>query len=281
MTDRRGVWHTPSNAGETLSIHCADMPTVVESLIDGDLERRMELAQKIVSLTRFLREKSKLRIRQPLRRILVPINNPTERRDIQAVSAIIREELNIKEIEFITDDSAIIQKAAKGNFKTLGRKFGKQTQMVADAIRSFTNSQIRELERIRSIVITVGGSYFVVDLEDVEISSNDLEGWLVAVDSGVTVALDTTVDADLLQEGIAREFVSRVQNLRKDAGFAVTDRIRIEVVCGDEIRLAIESKREYITVETLCDAISFVEELPLDCGMEFLDERVFLGVVRV
>jgi len=260
-----------------LSIHLKNMPTADKTLIDIDWERRMELAQKIVSLARFLREKSKLRIRQPLRRILIPINTPTERRDIQAVSEIIKEELNIKEIEFITDESSnIIQKAAKGNFKTLGKKFGKQTQLVADAIKGFTNLQIRELEKNQKINLTVDGNDFVIDLEDVEISSNDLEGWLVATDSGVTVALDTTLDDDLIKEGIAREFVSRVQNLRKDSGFEVTDRINITVVCDAEIKSAILAKQSYITTETLCDNISFVDSLASKYEIDFLEEKIWV-----
>ncbi|MCL2039577.1 MAG: DUF5915 domain-containing protein [Bacteroidetes bacterium] len=138
-----------------ISIHLVDMPVSNPELIDKDLERRMDTAQKIVSIARFLREKSKIRIRQPLNKILIPINSPTQRRDIQMVEDIIKEELNIKEIEFITDDSNIVSKTAKPNFKTIGKKFGKDTQLVANAIKELTNDQIKELETNKKIIISV------------------------------------------------------------------------------------------------------------------------------
>ena len=138
-----------------ISIHLVDMPIANPNLIDKDLERRMDVAQKIVSIARFLREKSKIRIRQPLNKILIPISSPTERRDIQMVEDIIKEELNIKEIEFIKDDSNIVSKTAKANFKTIGKKFGKDTQLVANAIKELTNEQIKELELNKKIKISV------------------------------------------------------------------------------------------------------------------------------
>ena len=138
-----------------ISIHLVDMPVSNPELIDKNLERRMATAQKIVSIARFLREKSKIRIRQPLNKILIPISSPTDRRDIQMVEDIIKEELNIKEIEFITDDSNIVSKTAKANFKTIGKKFGKDTQLVANAIKEFTNEQIKELEANKKITISI------------------------------------------------------------------------------------------------------------------------------
>lgn len=267
---------------KTSSVHIEDMPISVTTSIDKDLERRMELAQQIVSLARFLREKSKLRIRQPLRRILIPVNSPTERRDIQAVADIIKEELNIKDIEFITDEASnIISKAAKGNFKTLGKKFGKQTQQVADAIKALTNAQIKELEKNKKYILNIQGNEFVIEFDDVEISSNDLEGWLVATDSGVTVALDTTLDNNLINEGIAREFVSKVQNLRKDSGFEVTDRINLLVCCDEKSKEALLDKREYVTSETLADGFSFVASLDSEYAIDFLESKIYIKADKI
>ncbi|MDR0928076.1 MAG: isoleucine--tRNA ligase [Ignavibacteria bacterium] len=263
---------------QTISVHLCNMPISNNALIDIDLERRMEMAQKIVSLARFLREKSKLRIRQPLRRILIPVNTPTERRDIQQVEEIIKEELNIKAIEFVTDSTSnIISKSAKGNFKTLGKKFGKETQIVANAIKSMTNEQIRELEANKKY--TLNG--FEFELEDVEIASNDIEGWLVTNDGAVTVALDTTLDADLVKEGIAREFVSRVQNLRKDSGFEVIDRITIDLQCDINTKGALLDKMDYVCNETLCDSIVFEVSLPESHEIEFLDGKIRVKVAKV
>jgi isoleucyl-tRNA synthetase len=264
------------------SIHIENMPISDSTKIDNDLERRMELAQKIVSLSRFLREKSKLRIRQPLKRILLPINSTQERRDIQAVADIIMEELNVKSIEFITDEAAnIISKIAKGNFKTLGKKFGKSTQAIANAIKELNNEQIKELELTKKFSLKIENEEFLIELEDVEISNNDIEGWLVASDSGITVALDTTLDDDLIKEGIAREFVSRVQNLRKDSGFEVTDRIKLEIVCDDVTKSAISDKKDYISNETLSDELNFVNKLSADSEIEFLETKISIKAIKI
>lgn len=270
------------NKEDKISIHLIDMPKANDKLIDTELERRMETAQAIVSLARFLREKSKMRVRQPLRRILVPVLNPTQRRDIQAVSSIILEEINIKDIEFVTDETSnIISKQAKGNFKTLGRKFGKQTQMVANAIKELTNEQIRTIEVEKEYELTLADNSTVkIALEDIEIHSNDMEGWLVASENGLTVALDTTLDDDLIQEGIAREFVSKVQNLRKDMGFEVIDRISITIKANDDIQKAIGNKQNYIKAETLALDINFVNDLDAK-KIDLLDNEIIIDIKKI
>ena len=270
------------NKEDKISIHLIDMPKANDELIDTELERRMETAQAIVSLARFLREKSKMRVRQPLRRILVPVLNPTQRRDIQAVSSIILEEINIKDIEFVTDETSnIISKQAKGNFKTLGRKFGKQTQMVANAIKELTNEQIRTIEVEKEYELTLADNSTVkIALEDIEIHSNDMEGWLVASENGLTVALDTTLDDDLIQEGIAREFVSKVQNLRKDMGFEVIDRISITIKANDDIQKAIGNKQNYIKAETLALDINFVNDLDAK-KIDLLDNEIIIDIKKI
>lgn len=264
------------------SIHLIDMPKADEKLIDIALERKMEVAQIIVSLARFLRDKSKIRVRQPLKRILVPVNSLQERRDIQDVADIILEEINIKDIEFVTDETSnIISKQAKGNFKVIGKKFGKQTQMVANAIKELTNEQIRALEREQKLEIEVENQKVMLELEDVEIYNNDMEGWLVASEGGITIALDTTIDEELEMEGIARELVSKIQNLRKNAGFEVTDRINIELNAEEDIRKSIVAKKDYIMNETLAVDIEFKETIDDQIEVELLDDKIYVKISKV
>lgn len=269
-------------AGEPESIHLCDFPAVDERQIDKDLERKMDSAQKIVSLARFLREKSKIKVRQPLRRILVPVNNPQERRDIQLVEDIIKEEINIKEIEFVSDETAgIVSRKAKGNFKTLGKKFGKSTQFVANAIKDMTNEEIRSLEQTGKHKFNISGEEYIIEHADVEVSSEDIEGWLVASEGSVTVALDTALDEILIKEGIAREFVNRVQNIRKNSGFEVTDRISIQTVCSENIRSAVETMSEYISNETLAESITFADMLNDAADADINEESVKISVAKL
>lgn len=237
---------------EPLSIHLCDLPKVNEKYIDLELENRMDIAQKITSLTRFLREKANLRVRQPLRRILVPVLNSEFRRMLQKVEDIIIEEINVKKIEYLEDETnSIIQKSAKPNFKVIGKKFGKQTQLVANAIKSLNNDQINLIEKKGNLDLKIDDNIFNISLEDIEISSEDIEGWLVAREDGITVALDTSLDQDLINEGIAREFINRIQNLRKELDFEVTDKIKVYYSGNENITKAIENKSNYIKNEIL------------------------------
>ena len=271
------------NENDKISIHMLDIPLVNKNLIDIELEHRMETAQIIVSLARFLREKSKIRVRQPLRRILIPVLNPAQRRDIQAVSNIILEEINIKDIEFVTDKTSnIISKQAKGNFKILGRKFGKQTQMVANAIKELNSEQIRIIETKKELKITLqNNSSVTINIDDIEIYSNDIEGWLVTSENGITVALDTTLDTDLIQEGIARELVSKIQNIRKEMEFEVTDRINIIINSNDNIKKAIQEKQNYIMTETLANYIKFSNTIEDTNEIDLLDNKVLINISKI
>ncbi|HRP02464.1 MAG TPA: isoleucine--tRNA ligase [Candidatus Kapabacteria bacterium] len=240
------------NNDEPESIHLNDLPSANEDMIDKDLERRMDLAQHITSLTRFLREKSNMKVRQPLSRILIPILNPEFRRDIQKVSNIIIEEINVKAIEFIEDENNdIIRKSAKANFKVLGKKFGKETQSVANAIKGMSNEQIAIIEKNNNFTLSIDSKNYEISLEDIEIQSEDLEGWLVATENGITVALDTTLNQNLINEGIAREFVSKIQSIRKDSNFEVIDKIKVTYTADDDIAIAIDSMQDYIKSEVL------------------------------
>lgn len=240
---------------ETISIHLHDIPVPNDTLIDSALEKRMAAAQTIVFLARSLREKSKIRVRQPLSRILLPVDSPQDRREIQAVENIIKEEINIKAIEYISGDTEIVKRSAKPDFKIIGKKFGKLTKQVAEAIKAFGEKQVKSLEKGESIKLDFNGDIAEIILEDIEIVSEDIEGWLVASDEGITVALDTQLTESLINEGIAREFVNRIQNLRKQANFDVTDRILIKYNTDSDLSIAIEAERNYIMNETLSENI--------------------------
>lgn len=268
--------------GAPVSIHLLDFPLADESAIDLALETKMALAEKIVILARSLREKSKIRTRQPLQRILVPVMNPQERRDIQSLEDVIMEELNIKAIEFVSEDTSdIVRRTAKGNFKVIGKKFGKITNKVADYIKTFNNEMIIKLEKGNLIEATIENEIVSISLDDIEITSEDIEGWLVATDGGVTVALDTHITADLMMEGTAREFVNRVQNLRKDSGFEVTDRIKIAFKANDEITTAINAKAEYVKNETLASEIDALSDDTNATKLEIFETEVLLNIEKI
>ncbi len=262
------------NNSDPESIHLFELSEANSELIDTELEKKMALAQTIVFLARSLREKSKIRTRQPLKRILVPVMTTKDRRDIQYFQEIIKEELNIKEIEFVTGDTDIVSKKVKPNFKVIGKKFGKITQLVAGAIKDLDNTKIRQLEKNNSLEMQIGDENVILTLEDVEIASEDIEGWLVASADGITVALDTQLDEDLITEGYAREFVNRIQSIRKKLGFEVTDRISIEFKVSETLRINIEKKKEYIMAETLAETISFNSELA-EKHMDKDDEKFY------
>ena len=201
------------------TIHITMMPLADESKIDKSLERKMELAQIIVSLSRFLREKSKIKVRQPLRRILIPVNNAQERRDIQLVADIIKEEINIKEIEFVTDETAgVVSRKAKGNFKTLGKKFGKNTQAVANAIKDFTSEQIKQIEASKKLMVLVGEQEVQIDFEDIEISSEDIEGWLVASEGSVYCSFGYRFGCRAYQRRYSTRICEPYSELEKELG---------------------------------------------------------------
>jgi isoleucyl-tRNA synthetase len=233
------------------SVHIADIPVPDASAIDAALEARMEKTQRIVSLVRAIRNKANLKVRQPLGRIILPIAAEEDRRELAQMEATILEEINVKKIEYVHGDEEIVRKSAKPNFKSLGPKHGKGVQPVAAALKALTPEQIRQLERDGRLTLPVAGTSVEVTLEDVEILHEDIKGWLVESDGRLTVALDTQLTPELVNEGLAREFVNRVQNLRKDAGFAVTDRIRINVRSAPKLKEALRVLSSYIKSETL------------------------------
>ena len=251
------------------SIHLADFPVFEESYIDKSLERKMEDAQIISSLVLSLRAKEKIKVRQPLQKIIIPVENEEQKSSILAVANLIKHEVNIKEIQLLEDASDILVKQIKPNFKTLGPKFGKEMKLIANSIRSFTKEDILKIELEGKIPVELDGKMINLELSDVEISSKDIEGWLVANEGAITVALDVTISEELRKEGIARELINRIQNARKDSGLEVTDRIKLTVLNFGDLQEAINDNKEYIMSETLTDELVFVDQLIDGLDIEF------------
>jgi isoleucyl-tRNA synthetase len=241
------------------SVHLAEFPVANTSEIDTDLEARMEIAQKVSSMVLSLRAKEKIKVRQPLQRIMVPVLSETFKRQISAVKDLILSEVNIKEIEYLDESSNILVKRIKPNFKTLGPKFGKHMKSIAAAVNGFGEEKIATLEKNQQMELDLGEEKLTISMEDVEITTDDIPGWLVASEGGLTVALDITLTEELKGEGVARELVNRIQNMRKDSGFEVTDRIEIKIKNTPAISSAVEANKNYICAEVLADSLELVE----------------------
>ncbi|MEC9303776.1 MAG: isoleucine--tRNA ligase [Bacteroidota bacterium] len=238
------------------SVHLYDFPTFNLSFIDKSLERRMSLAQEITSLALSLRKKEGLRVRQPLQKIMISILDQKTKKDVENISSILKNELNIKEVVFISQNSEFLKKDIKPNFKTLGPKFGKDIQLITNKIREFSEKDINEIEKNKTYQINES---IIISLSDVEIISTDIPGFSVATNNGITVALDVKLSKELEEEGLAREFVNRVQKIRKDFGFEVTDKIKICVEKNALTRSAIKNNLTYICEETLATELKYEE----------------------
>ncbi|WP_340077084.1 isoleucine--tRNA ligase [Leptobacterium sp. I13] len=241
------------------SVHLADFPKFDELFVDEVLERKMEKAQTISSLVLSLRKKEKIKVRQPLKKIIIPILDKTQRQEIEAVSDLIKAEVNVKEIELLDDASALLVKQIKPNFKILGPRYGKDMNLISKEIQNFDQKMIQEIEEKGTIAVHINGKSINLELDEVIISSQDIEGWLVASSGPLTVALDVTITEDLREEGIARELVNRIQNLRKDSGFEVTDKIDVKFQRHEAIEKAVVSNLDYIKAETLTAELKFEE----------------------
>ncbi len=257
------------------SVHLADFPTFDEKLIDSDLEEKMAIAQKASSMILALRRKEKLKVRQPLAKIMVPLFNPHFKEQFDAVKDIILTEVNVKEVEYLSDTTGIIKKKIKPNFKTLGPKFGKQMKQIAVIVNQFSQKQISEIEKNGSIEILAGDKKINLTKEDVEVQTEDIPGWTVATEGQMTIALDINVTDGLKQEGIAREFINKIQNLRKDNDFEVTDRIRLKILKHDEFNDAVSNHKSYICAQTLAVDLQLVESLDVKAAKEVeIDKNV-------
>ncbi|WP_339622973.1 isoleucine--tRNA ligase [uncultured Winogradskyella sp.] len=254
------------------SVHLAEFPKADNSLIDKVLERKMESAQTICSLVLSLRAKEKIKVRQPLQKIMIPVDSQQQKEEIEAVADLIKHEVNIKEIELLQDASDILVKQIKPNFKTLGPKFGKDMKLIANAVREFSAADIKNIEQNGNIDVEINGKNITLGVEDVEITSQDIEGWLVANEGALTVALDVTINDELRKEGIARELVNRIQNLRKDSGFEVTDRIDVQLQSNPQIAEAVASNEAYIKSETLTEDLKIMDTV--NNGIEIVFDEV-------
>ncbi len=251
------------------SVHLAEFPAYDATAIDVGLEGKMEKAQIISSLVLSIRQKEKIKVRQPLKKIMIPVLDMQQRNEIEAVAALIKSEVNVKEIELLDDASDILVKQIKPNFKTLGPKFGKDMKKIAQAIARFGQEDIKEIEQKGEISIEIENKTIKLQLLDVEIASQDIEGWLVASSGTLTVALDVTIDEELRKEGIARELVNRIQNMRKDSGFEVTDKIDIKIQKDGLVERAVQSNLQYIKTETLTAELDFKEKLDVGTTIAF------------
>jgi len=265
------------------SIHLSDFGKLKEKYIDEDLEQRMEIAQKLSSMVLALRKKESLKVRQPLQKMMVPILDPTFKRQLQDVEALILSEVNVKELEYLEETAGILVKKVKADFKKLGPKFGKDMKQVAGAISQLSQDQISDLEKNDKIELQLSDKTIELTTADVEISSEDIPGWLVATEGKYTVALDVTLSEELIEEGIAREVVNRVQNFRKEAGFEVTDKINISLETSNVLNSAIQNNKNYICSETFAENLSFVDKID---GEKFLLEidnetKAYVGLKKV
>jgi isoleucyl-tRNA synthetase len=234
------------------SVHLSYLPET--KFIDKELENKMEIAQKIVYLTRAMRAKSNLKVRQPLKKIMVVVSE-NNKGALSSMKDVILDEVNIKELVVLNNDSEIVNKSAKPNFKSIGPKFGKKVNKIANAIKSFSSKEIAELELGKTVPVAIDGEEINISKEDAEIVSSEITGWIVESEEGVTAAIDTELTNELISEGLAREFVNRIQNMRKDSGFDVTDRIKIKFTGSKELVDAVNSFRSYVSNETLAEKL--------------------------
>jgi isoleucyl-tRNA synthetase len=251
--------NSATNKEQVESVHLANFPVYNESLVDKDLEERMALAQDISSLTLSLRKKTSINVRQPLNKILVPVLDSAFQEKVEKVKDLILSETNIKDIEFITDTTGIIKKKIKPNFKALGAKVGKDMKLVSSSIQSLTIDQISTLESTGELALA--GTPYTILLSDVEIIAEDVEGWQVANLGKLTVALDVHITEELKKEGLSRELINRLQNLRKDKGLEVTDRINVKLTAASEVVNAANENLSYICTEILADSLVFEDSL--------------------
>jgi isoleucyl-tRNA synthetase len=261
------------------SVHLAEWPKAKQEAIDTVLEEQMRLAQDLTSMVFSLRKKENLRVRQPLQKIMVPVLNDKVKRQVESIKDLVLSEVNVKELEFMTSDSGILVKKIKPNFKTLGPKFGQQMKAISQAISQFSSEDISTIEQEESYPLNIGDSEIQIEPSDVIITTEDIPGWVVTSMNGNTVALDISLSEGLISEGLAREVINRIQNLRKDQGFEVTDRIEITLSAEEKLATAINNNLNYICSETLADEIRITSYDSLENGQELeLTEGVYTRI---
>jgi isoleucyl-tRNA synthetase len=252
-------------------VHHADFPKADASVIDQLLEDRMQLAQDISSLILSLRKKVNIKVRQPLQRVLIPVLDPLMKGQIEKVEDLIKNEVNIKELQYLTETEGFIKKKIKPNFVALGKKLGPKMKVVSAALAEFGQDDIAKLEKEGSYSLSINGEDLILQLAEVEITSEDVPGWTVASKDPLTVALDITVTPELINEGNAMELVNRIQKIRKESGFELTDRIQVTLAEAKDLKAAITEFNDYICAEILADKLEFVPEIASGTEIEVND----------
>ena len=270
-----------TSGSHTESIHLERFPVYEKGLIDVSLERKMQKAQAISSMVLSLRKKEMIKVRQPLQRIMIPVLDAQDRKDIKAVEDLIIAEVNVKEIELIDDASGILVKNIKPNFKVLGPKFGKDMRLVAAEIEKLSQEDINKIEKEGSLSFEINGKISILTLDEFEITSQDIEGWLVANQGNLTVALDVTISDELRKEGIARELINRIQNFRKESGLDVTDKIKLRVQKDGVVEKAILENENYIKTETLTEELLIEDEVKNGIEIAFDEVNTKLLIEKI
>ena len=264
-----------------VSVHLAKFPVADESLINKELEARMQMAQDVTSMVLALRRKVNIKVRQPLQCIMIPVVDEDQKRHIEAVKDLIMSEVNVKEIQFVEGASGVLVKKVKCDFKKLGPKFGKQMKAVAAAVAGMSQEDIAQFEKNGSFTFSLDGGDAVVEVADVEIFSEDIPGWLVANEGKLTVALEVTVTDELRREGIARELVNRIQNIRKSSGFEITDKINITLSKNPNTDDAVNEYNSYICNQVLGNSLTLVDEVADGTELNFDDFSLFVKVEKL
>lgn len=263
------------------SVHLVIMPQPKESEIDKDLEERMELAQRASSMILALRRKVSIKVRQPLAKVLIPVLDNKIKEQFELVKSLVLGEVNVKEVEYIVDTTGLITKKIKPNFKTLGKRYGKQMKDISAAFSNFTQEDIAAIERLNHYSFNLNGTQIELTPQDFEITSEDMPGWLVATEGRLTLALDVTITDTLKREGVARELVNRIQNLRKESGFEVTDKIKVEIESIDEIEDAMEEFREYVCNQTLARELILSKSVAGGFDVEWEEGSIKISLQRI
>ncbi|HEY6083146.1 MAG TPA: DUF5915 domain-containing protein, partial [Chitinophagaceae bacterium] len=256
------------------SVHHTDFPKAEEKAVNRALEERMQLAQDISSLALSLRKKVNIRVRQPLQKALIPVSGEGMKAQLAKVADLIRAEVNVKELQYLYDTEGFIKKKIKPNYKALGARLGPKMKAVANAVAGFTQYEIGEMEKQGFYELLIDNEPIRLELKEVEILSEDIPGWTVASKGSLTVALDITVTPELTEEGNARELVNRIQKIRKDSGFELTDRIEVKLAAGEGLKSAIINYNDYICTEILADSLELVPQLRDGTEVEVNDTKL-------
>ena len=271
---------TATGRDNVVSVHLAKFPEYNEEMIDRELEARMQMAQDVTSMVLALRRKVNIKVRQPLQCIMIPVVDEEQRAHIEAVKALIMSEVNVKDIKFVDGAAGVLVKKVKCDFKKMGPKFGKQMKAVAAAVAEMSQEAIAELEKNGSYTLQLDGADVVVEAADVEIFSEDIPGWLVANEGKLTVALDVTVTEELRQEGVARELVNRIQNIRKSSGLEITDKIKITLSKNQQTDDAVNEYKDYICNQVLGTSLTLTDEVENGTELNFDDFSLYVSVVK-